>query len=109
MNRKPVSAIALLLLMASCAASSQTDLSDEVHSRVRVGMPLDAAAAALLKSGFECGENDLSRAGSADLVCSRSRSHRTLATCVQRVVITAPPPARTVSRIEVPDPACAGF
>ncbi|MBT2245804.1 hypothetical protein JQK15_20020 [Sphingobium sp. BHU LFT2] len=109
MIAKACPGLLLAPLLASCAASSQSDFAAEIRTHVRTGMPLEQASASLLAAGFECGENSLANDGSADLVCSREKSHRLLASCIQRVIVSAPPPARLVRAIEVLQPACAGL
>lgn len=94
--------LALALLASGCASSSQTRVQEEADRLVVQGMPAGAAQAALRSAGFSC--SDVSRDAST---CTRLRSHRVMASCLQRVHLIVA--NERVSRVEVPRPACAGL
>lgn len=93
---------ALALLASGCASSSQTRVQEEAGRLVSQGMAAGDARAALRSAGFSC--SDVSQGAST---CTRQRSHRVVASCLQRVNLTVAD--GRVSRIEIPQPACAGL
>lgn len=99
----------LCLGLSSCAADSRSGLVQEVHGLVAKGMPFDRAEAALEKAGFRCGESQPAGDSAAASLCSRTRSHHILASCVQNVHLTASAEGNRVEALEIPDPSCAGF
>ena len=100
-----LASVVLALFSAGCAADSPDRVEAEVNQLVQIGMPLTTAAAALTSAGFTCSSNDRTDFEPADMLCTRSRSHRLLATCIQRVLIVAD--TAKVARVTVPPPACA--
>ncbi len=99
--------VLLALIVAGCSADSQDRVEAEVNRLVQTGMPLTTATLALTGAGFTCGSNNLAYIEPADVLCTRERSHRILATCIHRVFIVAG--AATVARVTVPPPLCASL
>ena len=97
----------LALLVAGCSADSQDRVEAEVNRLVQTGMPLATAASALTGAGFSCGRNDLADIEPGDVLCTRQRSHRIVATCIHRVFIVAD--AAKVARLTVPPRLCASL
>lgn len=94
--------LVLALLASGCSSSSQPQVRREVSRLVSSGMALGEAQTALQSAGFDC---DVERG--AFVTCSRLRSHKIIASCVQRVNLAVE--NKKVRRVEVPQPACAGF
>lgn len=94
--------VAVALLASGCASNSQTHVQGEAGRLVSLGMATGEAQAALRSAGFSCSET---RQGSS--TCTRLRSHRVVASCLQRVNLMVED--GRINRFEVPQPACAGF
>lgn len=106
MTIKPIVAAALAGLLGACASQSLQDLQADVNRRVQVGMPLSTAMRNLERAGFSCDSGNRTAMDTGE-VCARDRNHRLLAMCIQRVQLDHD--AGFVTRIAVPEPACAGL
>ena len=92
-----------LLFLAGCASSSHGALIGQVGRIAQVGSPTGAALQSFRQAGFDCDSN------SPDgwISCTRARSHRILATCIQRARVKFD--AARVSEIDIRPPLCAGL
>ena len=102
-SRSVLPIIALGLLVAGCASDSQLRVGTEIHGLVSPGTPLQSAQDALWDAGFECADTG----GGRSITCTRQRSHRIVASCIQRAILY--PVDGRIDRIEVPAPSCAGL
>ncbi len=70
--------------LSSCASNDQARLSREISRTVSPGQSAFAAQKALRDEGFDCRETDRG----VLLTCTRQRSHRIIASCVQGVTLS---------------------
>lgn len=104
--------LAVLLIlpaMLGCAADSDPRLAEEVDRLVSPGSGMAAAMQALEGAGFQCGDRLDFLAEPGEIVCSRERSHRVMATCIHRVVLTPGDGGATLAQIRLPSIVCAGL
>ena len=94
-----------VLALQGCVSDSQTRLKAEADRLVRPGLKLSDATGRLTHAGFTCD----SQADVYTLTCTRMRSYAIVATCVQRINLVADAGGRSLSRIDVPSPACTGM
>jgi hypothetical protein len=99
------SALVLLafLVLAGCASSSHGALIDQVGRIAQVGAPAQSALQSFRQAGFDCDSAD----PDGWVSCTRARSHRIVATCIQRARVKVE--ARRVSEIDIRPPLCAGL
>ncbi len=91
------------LFLAGCASSSHGALIDQVGRIAQAGSSTEAALQSFRQAGFGCDNAD----PDGWISCTRARSHRIVATCVQRARVKIED--GRVSKIEIPPPACAGL
>lgn len=72
-------------------------------------MPVENAVSALEFSGFRCQPADGSQDLTAELLCSRARSHHLVSSCVQHIILTAARKSGKVTTVKALPPACAGL
>jgi hypothetical protein len=103
--RSPLAAVLLAVAIAGCQSNNPESLQREiVRLKVFAGMPRDLAVKHLQRGGFSC-----DRDGPGGLTCTRIRSYYMVSTCVQRVNLALDPAGRTVTGVQMRDPACAGL
>ena len=100
---------ATLAAIAGCSSDSRQELANEAAILVLPGMSLNEASQSLETAGFDCGDNYLSNFQAADLLCSRTRSHYGVASCVQRIFLTATPRSPAKVQAAVWQPSCTGL
>lgn len=91
------------LFLAGCASSSHGALIDDVGRIAQVGAPTEAALQSFRQAGFDCDSTN----PDGWISCTRARSHRIVATCIQRARVKVE--GGRVSEIDIPPPACAGL
>ena len=91
------------LFLAGCASSSHGALIDDVGRIAQVGAPTEAALQSFRQAGFDCDSTN----PDGWILCTRARSHRIVATCIQRARVKVE--GGRVSEIDIPPPACAGL
>jgi hypothetical protein len=98
------SALVLLasLVLAGCASSSHGALIDQVGRIAQAGSSTEAALQSFRQAGFGCDNAD----PDGWISCTRARSHRIVATCIQRARVKVE--AGRVSEIDIRPPLCAG-
>lgn len=99
----------LMLAGAGCASDSRQDLAEEASRLVPLGVTAAEARTALVRAGFTCQDGGDSAAVTADILCSRERSHRVPATRIHRVMLSLAPGRERITEMRVADPACAGL
>jgi hypothetical protein len=105
-NRMRVFAATLAFLgMEGCVSNAQPRLEQEAHRLLRPGMTLVEAEQVLEGARFTCAHEIEGFVAT----CTRMRRYAVVATCVQRINLAADESGRTVSRFDVPQPACASF
>ena len=92
-------------MLFGCASNSQPRLDKEAHQLLRRGMEVTEAEGVMRNAHFSCGRYTIGYARS----CTRVRNYAIFATCVQRINIASATSGQTVSRIDVPPPACGGM
>jgi hypothetical protein len=91
-----------IALLSGCYIVNQPRFEASIHKRASVGMPLQAAVAALGERKMHCnGENPVD--------CSRLRQSLMPYSCVERVHLYSSGPDRLVTEIQIPKIACAGL
>lgn len=94
-----------IVLLSDCTSNSQPRLEALAERLAAPGSELSQGAMRLQKAGFTCHPGT----GAYALTCFRMRGYALLATCVQRIDLSIDPVARSISRTDVPRPACAGM
>jgi hypothetical protein len=95
--------------LCACSADSGVDVRAEVERRIAPDMDAAQAISSLEQAGFICVEEPGSRGEVPDIRCSRSRSHRLIATCVQHVILQRRPDSAGRLAVTVPEPFCTGL
>lgn len=95
--------------LCACSADSGVDVRAEVERRIVPDMDAAQAVSSLEQAGFICVEEPGSRGEVPDIRCSRSRSHRLIATCVQHVILQRRPDSAGRLAVTVPEPFCTGL
>jgi hypothetical protein len=98
-------AMALLLCavgLAGCYFRNQKAFEGRIQAHVAVGMPMQDAIARLSELRLTC-----TRSNPAD--CSRVRQSVMPYSCVERVRLHWAEQTQQVTKIEIPEIACAGF
>jgi hypothetical protein len=102
MNKKWLFSLTSVALLSGCYFVNQPKFEASIHRRVSVGMPLQAAVAALGGRKMRCnGENPVD--------CSRLRQSLMPYSCVERVRLYSSGLDRVVTEIEIRKIACAGL
>jgi hypothetical protein len=102
MNTKRLFALTGAALLSGCYFVNQPKFEASINRRVSVGMPLQAAVAALGERKMHCnGENPVD--------CSRLRQSLMPYSCVERVRLYSSGSDRLVTEIQIPRIACAGL
>jgi hypothetical protein len=102
MGRKLVLCFGSSALLSGCYFVNQPKFEASVHKQVSVGMPLQAAMAALGQRKMICsGENPVD--------CSRIRQSLMPYSCIERVNLYSSGTDRLVTEIQIPKIACAGL
>ena len=101
--------ILLLLATGACAADSHSALSQEAHEQVKLGMSLNTAKAALESAEFRCGKPSPLATTPFGALCTRTRAHRIVGSCVQQVDLIATSDGGTITDIQALPPACTGL
>jgi hypothetical protein len=96
--------IVAALSLVSCTSNSQPLLNREARHLLHPGMRLTQAENLLEARAFTCGKYALGYART----CIRLRNYLIVATCVQRINL-ASDGAQTLSRFDVPMPACTSL
>ncbi|WP_157696618.1 hypothetical protein [Porphyrobacter sp. CACIAM 03H1] len=95
--------------LSACSADSTSEVRDEVDGYLTPDMNREQAIHAVRQAGFEC----LKASGSGDEVsetrCSRTKSHRLLASCVQHVMLLRSTDLAKGLVVIVPEPVCTGL
>lgn len=99
----------IALFTMGCSSNSQQQLASEVNRLTKVGDPLRTATTTLESAGFKWGDNYLSNFVPGEVLCDRDRNYYVLATCIQRVIISADKPRARVTKLNVQPPSCAGL
>ena len=94
-----------MITLQGCVSNSPTRLKAEADRLVHPGLKLSDAIGRLTHAGFTCD----SPADDDTLTCTRMRSYAIVATCVQRINLVTDASGRSLTRIDVPSPACTGM
>lgn len=100
-----IAVIACALTLQSCASNSQSRLDEEAHRLLRPSMKLAEAERVLQRVGFNCESYNHNYIAT----CTRLRNYAVVATCVQRINLSADETGRAIARFDVPPPACASL
>ena len=95
--------------LSGCSADSSDVVREEVARCGTPDMDLEQAIHAVRQAGFVCVEAPRSGNEVPDIRCSRTKSHRLLATCVQHVMLHRSADPITGPIVTVAEPACAGI
>ena len=96
----------LSVSIVGCYMPNQARLERQVSRAISTGDPLPQAVAKLSAQHFTC---DSKPSSTGQISCSRLRQRLLPSSCVERVVMTVPTAASSVSAIEVRPIVCAGL
>jgi hypothetical protein len=101
---RPLLVVLPAFALAGCYSPDRDALDREAHRLIAAGARLDAAMTRLGQNNFTCLATATASAASA--TCTRSREYDVIATCVERIELTATPRGLDIT---VPDIACTGL
>lgn len=100
---------ALCFGLSPCLAQTQSELIRKTGEMVKPGMRFVEAISELETTGYRCGKSQIAGDDPRAAFCSRKRSYRAFATCIDTVLLWPADDGSRLERLEVRGPVCAGL